>query len=522
MGYFVVKESYMQLKKNSFLLLHDNWNDYWEYETTYSLYYFPNDYSEVFLGEVKIGDVDLDEDPKRRSPNLPSTFDTLDKGFFSIGQAPDYYKKIYNYLDKMPINPFEALNDMAYNLELLDLYINKDVLKFSLLRSVSLTMIKRQFARICQGGAVLTPFEFTYVYDKNYKDKSLGQNYMNFNVVVDSTPPTNIHVLIGRNGVGKSKLFQNIISLYLENNQDYAYFLNENDEIIHPSEIFPNLIYTGYSAFDNCEKIKNYHDEQGDKRYIYLGLRKYRKDYDQDSKTSNDLYTNKDLNDLANEFVDSLFNCMGSKVKIDRLKKSLEILESDPIFKHAQIHEIINVNMNEEEKEKNRQFYKTKLSSGHGIILLTITKLVETIEEKTLVLLDEPETHLHPPLVSSFIRCLSELLMSTNAVAIIATHSPIILQEVPKNCVWILDRSGWNCSISRPRFETFGESYNNLVEEVFGLEIQKSGFHKMIADEVDKLNSYDELIEKFDNQLGGDADIIARTLFLQKEDNDEA
>ena len=130
------------------------------------------------------------------------------------------------------------------------------------------------------------------------------------------------------------------------------------------------------------KKIKNYHDEQGDKRYVYLGLRKYRKDYDQDSMTSNDLYTNKDLNDLANEFVDSLFNCMGSKVKIDRLKKSLEILESDPIFKHAQIHEIINVNMNEEEKDKNRQFYKTKLSSGHGIILLTITKLVETIEEK--------------------------------------------------------------------------------------------------------------------------------------------
>ena len=44
----------------------------------------------------------------------------------------------------------------------------------------------------------------------------------------------------------------------------------------------------------------------------------------------------------------------------------------------------------------------------------------------------------------------------------------------------------------------------------------------MIADEVDKLNNYDELIEKFGNQLGGDADIIARTLFLQKEDNDEA
>ena len=58
-----------------------------------------------------------------------------------------------------------------------------------------------------------------------------------------------------------------MISLYLENNQAHAYFLNESDETIHPSEIFPNLIYTGYSAFDNCEKIENYNDEQGDKRY---------------------------------------------------------------------------------------------------------------------------------------------------------------------------------------------------------------------------------------------------------------
>ena len=107
MGHFVVKEHYMKLKKNYFLLLHDNWNDYWEYETTYSLYYFPNDYNEVFLGEVKIGDIDLDEDPKRRSPNLPDTFDILDTGFFSVGQNPDYYKKIYNYLDKMPINPLK-------------------------------------------------------------------------------------------------------------------------------------------------------------------------------------------------------------------------------------------------------------------------------------------------------------------------------------------------------------------------------------------------------------------------------
>ena len=51
------------------------------------------------------------------------------------------------------------------------------------------------------------------------------------------------------------------------------------------------------------------------------------------------------------------------------------------------------------------------LSSGHKIVLLTITKLVEMVSEKTLVILDEPELHLHPPLLSSFIRSLSHLLI---------------------------------------------------------------------------------------------------------------
>jgi len=65
------------------------------------------------------------------------------------------------------------------------------------------------------------------------------------------------------------------------------------------------------------------------------------------------------------------------------------------------------------------------MSSGHAIVLLTITRLVATVEEKTLVLIDEPESHLHPPLLSAFIRALSELLYDRNGVSIIATHSPV-------------------------------------------------------------------------------------------------
>ena len=71
-----------------------------------------------------------------------------------------------------------------------------------------------------------------------------------------------------------------------------------------------------------------------------------------------------------------------------------------------------------------------------------IAKLIELVEEKTLVLMDEPEEHLHPPLVAAFIRALSNLLTYRNGVGIVATHSPVIVQEVPKKCVWILRRSG--------------------------------------------------------------------------------
>lgn len=76
-----------------------------------------------------------------------------------------------------------------------------------------------------------------------------------------------------------------------------------------------------------------------------------------------------------------------------------------------------------------------KLSSGHMIIILSLTALCASIYEKTIVFIDEPETHLHPPLLATYIRTLSFLLRKRNAIAIIATHSPIVLQEVPKSCV---------------------------------------------------------------------------------------
>jgi predicted ATP-dependent endonuclease of OLD family len=200
--------------------------------------------------------------------------------------------------------------------------------------------------------------------------------------------------------------------------------------------------------------------------------------------------------------------------RIDLWEKSLEILESDPIFKFIDIKDIAN--QYSSDSSSIEKIFK-KLSSGHKIVVLTITQLVENLEEKSLVLLDEPEAHLHPPLLSAFIRSLSELLIRKNGVAIIATHSPVILQEVPKNCVWKISRSIAESKVERPSIETFGENIGVLTREVFGLEVTQAGFHQMLKSAAERGLDFDATLDVFNNQLGNEARAILRALIFKRD-----
>ena len=149
--------------------------------------------------------------------------------------------------------------------------------------------------------------------------------------------------------------------------------------------------------------------------------------------------------------------------------------------------------------------------------MLTIANLIDLVEEKTIVFLDEPEEHLHPPLVAAFIKALSNLLIYRNGVGIIATHSPVIVQEVPKKCVWILNRKGEYLIPRRPEIETYGENLGELTTEIFGYEVNNSGFHKEIQDAVEKSDSYEAAKNIFYNQLGKEAKSILRAYMYEKE-----
>ena len=159
----------------------------------------------------------------------------------------------------------------------------------------------------------------------------------------------------------------------------------------------------------------------------------------------------------------------------------------------------------------------SRLSSGHKVVLLIISCCVDKLEEQSIVLLDEPENHLHPPLLSAFIRALSHLLVDRNGVAIISTHSPVVLQEVPSSCVWALYRSGDYLTAERLSVETFGTSIGTLTSEVFGLEVTDSGFHKLLCDAVERNDDYDSIVDEFEDKLGSEARVLLRTLLATKK-----
>lgn len=481
-----------------------NWDDWFEFSTLYSVVYYDIDGVSHNVGTIKIGQFAMQE--KQRSPSLPLNFDSFNDTLFSVGQDVSYYENLNNLGEEVRDKILIGLNDIALNSELLERASLERVTKISLFRSVSITSIKGQFRRLAQGIATLSEYQFTYTAPKIGKS-SLPPISLTFHVGPKTNPPTNIHVLIGRNGVGKTHLLNNMIASLIDKESVAAKVGKFTQEIVDGEVLFANLVSVTFSAFDESEPPEEKKDKSSGIKYSYIGLKRVQK------KGETNLPP-KSPTILKNEFVKSVEACKRG-AKNARWVRALEMLEADPIFKEAEVSKIASFDTETEFVENASNIFK-KLSSGHKIVLLTITRLVETVEEKSLVLLDEPEAHLHPPLLSAFIRVLSDLLVRRNGVAIIATHSPVVLQEVPKSCVWKLRRSGSEAAVDRLEYESFGENVGSLTQEVFGLEVTDSGFHKLLSNAVFIKDDYNAVLEYFNNELGLEAKAIVRSLLASK------
>ena len=495
-------------------LLEDNWDDWFKYKTLYVLTYFDNAGEKHNIGGVKIGQFEMEASQRR--PNLPNDFEELDERFFSLGQDADYYSAVWDLGPKTAKAFLKALNDIAANAELYQQALQEDVTGESLLRNVNVKNIEGQYRRIIGGGVKLSKYRFDYKGPR--PAQGIDPLHLEFAVVPDSLPPTNIHVLIGRNGVGKTFLLNAMTRALVLSDSDEGedgLFTSYDEGVFgetHESP-FANVLSITFSAFDDFEIMHQSRNATKGARYTNVGLRKREKDNQKKWVT-----ITRSPEDLTEEFSSSAKLCARG-AKTERWRRALTTLEADPLFAEAEVVALVDVS-EEHVGRKARQIYRG-LSSGHKIVLLSITKLVENMEEKTLVLMDEPEAHLHPPLLAAFVRALSDLLINRNGVAIIATHSPVVLQEVPRSCVWKIVRHGRAAEASRPEIETFAENVGVLTKEIFGLEVTRSGFHKMLADAVGDEVQIEDVLAKFDNKVGAEGRALISGMLASK-DVDEA
>lgn len=463
-----------------FQLVADSWDDY-GYRTSFTLF-FKNTQGQRFvnIGNLKIiskfsflDDSGFPDEHHYVKDDLPvNGFTELDhKKFCSVGCDIDYYKQLKNEIGGLWKTVLKALCDASFFSILRDNFENTRQWKISIERTELNDCAKMlsEAKNIIEGKNVENPYDFTYKFKPLYSTNEVD---VNFTFNLKSIFAHRLKAIIGKNGCGKTQLLSAIPKSF------------GNNEIVKFDNILPSfqkVITLSSSYFDNFEIP----DANFDFNYIYCGL----------SKKVNGEKKISSIDD-----------------QIDKIKKCSEEIENrkrenifGEIMKDLIPNSIFDLIFYQDERS---DFYKIKtekiesafrmMSSGESILFYLLIQLISSIRPSSLLLIDEPETHLHPNAISILIGHIYDILEKFNSFAILATHSPLVIREVLAQDVYIAERIE-NDFIIRPIAEqSFGANLTALISDVFG-NIQNNCYHrakiKTLIDEYSEDQIMKELCE---------------------------
>lgn len=124
-----------------------------------------------------------------------------------------------------------------------------------------------------------------------------------------------------------------------------------------------------------------------------------------------------------------------------------------------------------------------------------------------LFLLDEPESHFNPQWRRNFISRLLSLPVDATLDAtksmleqecLLTTHAPFVPSDMSREKVFIFSKENGKVSVRHPDIETFGTTFDNILEECFGVEPPISRFS---LDEIQRLQGSGSA-EEIENALG--------------------
>jgi len=186
--------------------------------------------------------------------SIPDTFEVLGENYCSLGQDANYYETLCGLPENTGEEILRALRDCVADPIIYAAFREEEGFQTSLLRSVSEQSITTTFATALGGQAPLTPFHFQYTFPGRIEGTAPPQ--LTFAIDPQAMPPTNVHAVIGRNGVGKTRLLNNIANSIcqprrtaLDPTFGTVHFLVE-DQASGGDTRFANLVTVTFSAFD--------------------------------------------------------------------------------------------------------------------------------------------------------------------------------------------------------------------------------------------------------------------------------
>ncbi len=116
------------------------------------------------------------------------------------------------------------------------------------------------------------------------------------------------------------------------------------------------------------------------------------------------------------------------------------------------------------------------ISDGEHQFIHIFGTLLMFDQPNVLFLLDEPESHFNPHWRTKFASLISSILKDQHHCLILTSHAPFVVSDSKAANVYIFRRDDdSHITAETPNFETYGASFDRLIEDVFGLRPPISG-----------------------------------------------
>lgn len=538
---------------NEVSISEDNWDDY--------------GYRQIFSINVWLEEFTLHSNPRseemikymntgKEKPNIENLCTLGNRGYY------EFLKKYLPY--NVRKEWFERVNDLSFNLEELS-RISKYYKEHSDLKGESLNLrppkgyfnsfFYNSFLRTTTLKEIRDIFHPLTIFGKPgsthsddvrlknsvddnvseikylFEDNGVSKGQITFEKDKTSYLPMNVYGIVGGNGSGKSYKIEEIIKKHIKNDNNFS-----------------QLIHFSLSPFDNVIEVDNikltdvHKDQEGSIIYEKVGfvsvktplietvinklellnleeiknsfVEKYKNNEEKKLlDDSNKLLNNKiheiNIGDSFRWYIQSLLlDLVASEEKLELWEKALCYFSFEPWAQDIRAAFCDRtIELSDFEKI-------SKLSSGQATILLYLTKLVFCVNQGSLVIFDEPETFMHPPMIKSFIRAVSEIVNKVGAFCLVATHSPVVIQEIPHCNVYKLDS---NHNISSTIYKTYGQNLDALYKNIYGVELQNTGYNSLLIERVkDPERKNNPLLFKTDIPYLGD-EAYLKYLLLKDE-----